>query len=75
MTKFRIEEVIGSCPTNKGEVFYCPQVKIIGEWKTIHGKNKGELILDVEITLGIESWKKKLMAENVIKFYKQKYES
>lgn len=71
MTEFRILDVIGSCPTNEGETFYCPQVKINNEWKTIHGTNMGNIIRSVQIVSGLESWKNKYMAENVIAFYKQ----
>lgn len=68
--RFRILNITGSCPTNKGVVFYCPQVKIDGEWKCIHGKSMGRFIESVQLITGIEAWKDKELAEKVIAYYK-----
>lgn len=71
---YRISEIPGRCPTNKGRIFYYPEVNVRGEWKSIHAMARGIYIDTVSIAEGLEGWGEKYMAERVIRFHKYQSE-
>jgi hypothetical protein len=54
--------------------FFCPQVNVgrlfWPKWKTIHGSNYGNFIINAFIVDGLDGWKDKSMAEKTIEYYR-----